>query len=66
MRSIVLSIHPKYVEQILLGTKKYEYRTRICSKSVNKIYIYETSPNPTNKVWEWLHNHGWCQNGIKK
>ena len=22
-------------------------------------------PNPSSKVWDWLHKHGWCQNGIK-
>lgn len=22
-------------------------------------------PNPSNKVWDWLHRNGWCQNGIK-
>ena len=44
MNGIIISIHPKYVEQILSEEKKYEYRTRICSKNINKIYIYETSP----------------------
>ena len=22
-------------------------------------------PNPSSKVWDWLHGNGWCQNGIK-
>lgn len=22
-------------------------------------------PNPSRKVWDWLHRNGWCQNGIK-
>jgi len=24
------------------------------------------TPNPTRKVWDWLHKNGWCQNGLKK
>lgn len=22
-------------------------------------------PNPSRKVWDWLHQNGWCMNGIK-
>lgn len=42
--SILLSIHPKYVNQIINGTKLYEYRKRIPTKEPTKIYIYSTSP----------------------
>ena len=44
MCSILLSIKPKYVEEILLGNKKYEYRTRIAKREVDKILIYCTNP----------------------
>lgn len=42
--SIMLSIKPKYVDQIFNGKKKYEYRRRLAGSSVNRILIYETSP----------------------
>lgn len=48
MSAIILSIKPQYVEQILCGKKKYEYRKRLCKKDINKIYLYAT--NPIKKV----------------
>ena len=42
--SILLSIKPEYVEKILKGEKRYEFRRKLCQKEVDKIYIYETSP----------------------
>lgn len=44
MCSILLPIKPNYVEQILLGKKKFEYRKKLCKKEIKKIYIYATSP----------------------
>lgn len=44
MKSILLSIRPEYVKEILAGTKKYEYRKRLANNDVNIIYIYSTSP----------------------
>lgn len=44
MNSILLSIHPKYVENILCGAKKFEYRKRLVSNNIEYIYIYSTSP----------------------
>lgn len=44
MNSIIISINPKHVKNILNGTKKYEYRTIKAKKKINKIIIYETSP----------------------
>ena len=32
MRSILLSINPNHVENILNGTKRYEFRKRVCKK----------------------------------
>lgn len=44
MRKILLSIHPVYVDLIAKGVKKYEYRTKVSSETIDCIYIYETSP----------------------
>ena len=43
-RSIVMSINPEHVKNILNGTKKYEYRTKAAKQDVNKTIIYETLP----------------------
>jgi predicted transcriptional regulator len=44
--NVLLSIKPKYVEEIIKGDKKYEFRKSIfrCSEDVNMIYIYSSSP----------------------
>ena len=42
--TIMLSIKPRFVEQILEGKKKYEYRRRLAGTSVKRILIYETAP----------------------
>lgn len=42
---VLLSIKPKYVERILNGTKRFEYRKKIFkNKSVNTVVIYATKP----------------------
>jgi predicted transcriptional regulator len=41
---VLLSIHPEYAEAILAGTKKFEFRKRIFSDSVESILLYATSP----------------------
>lgn len=43
---IIMSIKPKYVNRILNGTKKFEFRKNIPVKirDVDKIFIYSTSP----------------------
>ena len=43
-RKIMLSIHPKYVTQILNGSKRYEYRTQVAKQAVVTIFIYATAP----------------------
>lgn len=41
----LLSIRPKYVEAILHGEKKYEFRKSIFKKgNIEKVFIYSTSP----------------------
>lgn len=39
-----MSINPRHVNNIINGSKRHEYRTRIASKGVNKLLIYETAP----------------------
>jgi len=41
----LLSIKPKYVESILKGDKRYEFRKSIFGKkNIAKVYIYSTAP----------------------
>ena len=44
MSRILLSIKPKYVNKILDGTKKYEFRKIIATKHIDNIVIYCTYP----------------------
>ena len=44
MKALLLPIKPEYVEQILCGTKKYEYRKRLAKEKTDTIYIYSTAP----------------------
>ena len=57
MTSIILPIKPQYVNRILDGSKKFEFRLNLiknlkylgkCKQEIKKIYIYETAP--TKKV----------------
>jgi len=46
--NVLLSIKPKYVEEIKNGNKKYEFRKSLCSaknrKKLEKIFIYSSAP----------------------
>jgi predicted transcriptional regulator len=44
MRRILLSIKPEYVESILAGHKRYEFRKAKCRAKVDRIVIYATAP----------------------
>ena len=44
MCAILLSINPNPVENILNGTKRYEFRKKACKRHVDKILIYSTNP----------------------
>lgn len=44
MKRILLSINPEHVENILNGSKKYEFRKVKCKECVSEIVIYSTSP----------------------
>ena len=41
---VLLSIKPKFVESIIKGNKKYEYRKVIFKKDVDTVVIYKTTP----------------------
>lgn len=41
---IIVSINPEYVEKILSGEKKFEYRTRVAKQQVHTLIIYATKP----------------------
>lgn len=41
---VLLSIKPEFVEQIMNGNKKYEYRKRIFKQDVESVVIYSTMP----------------------
>lgn len=76
-RKIVISINPEHVENIINGSKKFEYRTKAAKSDVKKILIYETVPVkkivaeaeieevlmlPPEELWEQTKN----QSGISK
>lgn len=44
MKKILISINPEHVQNIISGTKKYEYRKVVARQDVSSIIIYETSP----------------------
>lgn len=41
---VLLSIKPEFVDKIIKGEKKYEYRKRIFKKQIEKIVVYSTMP----------------------
>lgn len=44
--NVLLSIKPRYVEEIIEGNKKYEFRRSIwrCREDVDMVYMYASSP----------------------
>ena len=44
MSAMLLSIKPEYAQQIIDGTKEYEFRTRRCREDIMKIIFYSTAP----------------------
>ncbi len=45
---VLLSIRPKYVEEIIKGNKRYEFRKSGFKREVREVWIYATSP--TKKI----------------
>ena len=76
--NVLLSIKPKYVNEILAGKKKFEFRKAIFKKKdISKVFIYSSSPvkrivasfeiskiieDTPKKLWSQCHKYG----GIKK
>ena len=40
----ILSINPQFVEKILTGEKRYEYRKRVFKQEIDSVIIYSTKP----------------------
>ena len=49
MKAILLSIKPEYVERILAGTKKYEYRKRLARNKSSILLVYSTDRKSTRQ-----------------
>lgn len=43
-RDLILSIHPRHVANIVSRVKNHEFRNYLLPVSVNRLWIYETSP----------------------
>lgn len=44
MNKILISINPEFVKQILAGSKRYEYRTKVAKRDIDAMIIYCTFP----------------------
>lgn len=70
MKTILLSIKPKYADQIFAGTKKYEFRRKFPIGVKNRVLVYSSSPikkvigyfdtgeiivGPPNTIWNDTH-----------
>lgn len=73
MKNIILPIKPEYSQKIFNNEKKFEYRTRVPNKKIEKIFVYETFPtkkivgyfyvdqiikHPINQMWNLTHKLG--------
>lgn len=45
--AILLSIHPRYADQIFDGTKRIEFRKRNVPAEIGRVFVYSTSPIST-------------------
>jgi type I restriction enzyme S subunit len=76
--NVLLSVKPKYAEEILSGRKKYEFRRSVFKKqNIERVYIYSSSPvskivaafeieqilkDSPEKIWNLCHKYA----GISK
>ena len=73
MSKMLLSMKPKYVDMIVAGDKKYEFRKFRCRENVDIIVIYATSPvkqvigevpiiavleGPVDEIWKQTQSEG--------
>lgn len=56
---LLISIKPKYVDKIINGKKKYEYRKSIPRKAIKRIFIYSTFPK--KKIVGYFDFKGYLQ-----
>lgn len=42
--NVILSIKPQYVQEIISGRKKFEFRKKIFKRPVEKVYVYSSAP----------------------
>lgn len=71
--SALISIHPEYVEKILLGDKRLEFRRRWAATPVTSLLIYATAPvkkvvavveltdvirTSKTRLWQLAQQHG--------
>jgi predicted transcriptional regulator len=40
----ILSIKPQFIEEIVAGKKKFEYRKSVFKQPVEKVYVYASAP----------------------
>ncbi|ATE84879.1 hypothetical protein vBOeSunk162_51 [Oenococcus phage vB_OeS_unk162] len=56
---LIISIKPKYAEQILFGKKTVEYRKTLIKNKIDKFYVYSTAP--IKKVIGYFESDGIIQ-----
>ena len=44
LTNVILSIKPEYAQAIMSGIKKVEFRKKIFKRSVDKVFVYSSSP----------------------
>lgn len=49
--NLLLSIKPEYSEKILSGQKKFEFRKQKPRRSIDQVFIYESSPSKAIVGW---------------
>lgn len=50
LKSVLMSIKPKFVDKILSGEKRYEYRKKIWADKYDVAEVFIYSSNPVKKV----------------
>lgn len=61
---LLISIHPVHIEKILSNEKKFEFRTKIFKKEIEKIYIYATVPK--KKIVGYFEYEGYLEDSPEK
>jgi len=56
LMNAILSIKPKYADRIFRKEKSYEFRKKVFTKNVDKIYVYST--NPIKKILGYILSDG--------